>query len=114
MICRFIGIDLGQSNTCASVRDNASLSLYTETQPDGRYPTQLFFEKDKVQYGSMASAGGNRDPLNFVKGWKQFVGTDKKFVAGGTERTPLEMCALMFSLVAREVLEGENLDPNEV
>ena len=70
MNCAVVAIDQGDSNTISAVSDGGIVTIFNEIAPNGRYPSQLFFGKDSVDFGSNATAGGNRDPVNFVKNWK--------------------------------------------
>ncbi len=114
MSATIVEIDQGQSNTSAAVLDGGVLAIFAETQSDGLYPSQMYITENETLIGSQAASGGNRDPSNFVKGWKQFAGTDKVFMAGGTRRTPLEMSALMYRKVVDDVLGGINKSIDEV
>ena len=77
---RYIGIDLGTSNSVVSFFNNGQFEQ-VEFRRKKIVPSAIYFEsEDKVVFGEKALKKGISDPAHLLTAFKRDLGSDKKYV----------------------------------
>src|SRR3954469_24276626 len=107
-MAKIIGIDLGTSNTAASVMEGGKPTIIPSaegTSIGGKaFPSYVAFAKDdQLLVGEPARRQAVANPEGTFMAFKRKMGTDHKFKAtGGKEYTPQQLSAFLLQKVKRD------------
>ena len=114
---RIIGIDLGTSNSAASVMEGGRPSMIPSaegTSVGGKaFPSYVAFTKDgQLLVGEPARRQAVTNPDGTIKNVKRKMGTSEKVTALGKEYTPQQISAFILQKIKRdaEAYLGETID----
>ena len=114
---RIIGIDLGTSNSAASVMEGGRPSMIPSaegTSVGGKaFPSYVAFTKDgQLLVGEPARRQAVTNPDGTIKNVKRKMGTSEKVTALGKEYTPQQFSAFILQKIKRdaEAYLGETID----
>ena len=114
---RIIGIDLGTSNSAASVMEGGRPSMIPSAEGASvggkAFPSYVAFTKDgQLLVGEPARRQAVTNPDGTIKNVKRKMGTSEKVVALGKEYTPQQISAFILQKIKRdaEAYLGETID----
>src|SRR5580700_8962658 len=115
---KIIGIDLGTSNSAASVLEAGRPSIIPSaegtTVGGGKaFPSYVAFSKDgQLIVGEPARRQAISNPENTVTAFKRKMGTDTKYRLAGKEYTPQQLSAFLLQKIRRdaEAFLGEKVE----
>ena len=114
---RIIGIDLGTSNSAASVMEGGGPSMIPIAEGASvggkAFPSYVAFTKDgQLLVGEPARRQAVTNPDGTIKNVKRKMGTSEKVVALGKEYTPQQISAFILQKIKRdaEAYLGETID----
>ena len=91
-----IGIDLGTTNSCVAVVEGGHPSVICNAEGDRTTPSVVAFTKDGERLvGAPALRQAVANPDGTFSSVKRHMGTDWRASAGGKERTPQELSAMV-------------------
>lgn len=116
-MAKIIGIDLGTSNTAASVMEGGKTTIIPSaegTTLGGKaFPSYVAFTKDgQMLVGEPARRQAVANPESTVSAFKRKMGTDYKYKIAGKEFTPQQLSAFLLQKVKRdaEAFLGEKIE----
>lgn len=116
-MARIIGIDLGTSNSAASVMEGGRPSMVPSaegTSVGGKaFPSYVAFTQDgQLLVGEPARRQAVTNPNGTIKNVKRKMGTNDKVTALGKEYTPQQISAFILQKIKRdaEAYTGETID----
>ena len=117
-MAKIIGIDLGTSNSAASILEGGRPVLIPSaegtTVGGGKaFPSYVAFSKDgQLIVGEPARRQAISNPENTVTAFKRKMGTDHKYRLGGKEYTPQQLSAFLLQKIKRdaEAFLGEKIE----
>ncbi|MDD7424625.1 MAG: Hsp70 family protein, partial [Candidatus Methanomethylophilaceae archaeon] len=115
---RIIGIDLGTSNSAASVMEGGKATMVPSeegTSIGGKsFPSYVAFTQDgQLLVGEPARRQAVTNPNGTIKNVKRKMGTSEKVTALGKEYTPQQISAFILQKIKRDAesyLGGEKID----
>ncbi len=114
---RIIGIDLGTSNSAASIMEGGRPTMIPSaegTSAGGKsFPSYVAFTKDgQLLVGEPARRQAVTNPDGTIKNVKRKMGSDEKVTAQGKEYTPQQISAFILQKIKRdsEAYLGETID----
>ena len=114
---RIIGIDLGTSNSAASIMEGGRPTMIPSaegTSVGGKsFPSYVAFTKDgQLLVGEPARRQAVTNPDGTVKNVKRKMGSDEKVIAQGKEYTPQQISAFILQKIKKDAESylGETID----
>ncbi len=114
---KIIGIDLGTSNSAASVLTAGKPTIIPSKEGASQYgksfPSIVAFDKEgKVVVGEPARRQAVTNPEKTFTGFKRKMGTDYKYKANGKEYTPQQLSAFVLRKIKEDAEEflGEKVE----
>lgn len=106
-MAKIIGIDLGTSNTAASIREGGKITLIPSAEGSSvggkAFPSYVAFDKEgNLLVGEPARRQAIANPGNTVTAFKRKMGTDHKYKIKGKEYTPQQLSAFLLQKVKRD------------
>ena len=104
---KIIGIDLGTSNSAASVLVGGKPSTIPSAEGASQYgksfPSYVAFTEDgQMLVGEPARRQAVTNPENTISAIKRLMGTDKKVTANGKQYTPQEISAFILQKIKKD------------
>jgi len=111
---RYIGIDLGTTNSAISSYDGENVQIFKSPEQHDVTPSAIYFDKRGNKYiGSRAYNSASRSPNNAALLFKRFMGTSTKIKISALEKelTPeecsSEILKTLFSYLPEEIRNGD-------
>lgn len=111
---RYLGIDLGTTNTAAAVFDGEAVQLVRTSDGGTLTPSVVRIDaKGRVTVGARARRFLDTDPENTRGEFKRLMGTDRplRFPAAGVDRRPEELAAEVLRSVRADVRDLLGFEP---
>ena len=111
-----IGIDLGTSNSAASVLEAGRPKIIPSSEGASLYgkafPSIVAFTKDGMLVGEPAKRQAVTNPKHTISGAKRKIGTDFKYKVNGKEYTPQQISAFLLQKIKKDAEDflGESVD----
>ncbi len=94
---KIIGIDLGTTNSCVSVREGSDTVVIANAEGNRTTPSVVGFKGDDVLIGETAKRQAVTNVKGTVSSIKRHMGTDYKVEINGKKYTPQEISAKILS-----------------
>ena len=106
-MAKIIGIDLGTSNTAASVMEGGHITIIPSAEGSSiggkAFPSYVAFAKDgQMLVGEPARRQAVANPEGTITAFKRKMGTDFKYSVRGKEFTPQQLSAFLLQKVKRD------------
>ena len=106
-MAKIIGIDLGTSNTAASVMEGGHITIIPSAEGSSiggkAFPSYVAFAKDgQMLVGEPARRQAVANPEGTITAFKRKMGTDYKYSIRGKEFTPQQLSAFLLQKVKRD------------
>ena len=95
---KIIGIDLGTTNSCASVLEGGNATVIANPEGNRTTPSVVAFKGDEIIVGDAAKRQMVTNPET-IYSIKRLMGTDEKVKANGKEYTPQEISAMILGYI---------------
>lgn len=108
-----IGIDLGTTNSLASYWKDGEVQLIGDETGQVLFPSVVgYIEGEGLTAGRPAKERMTEHSGETVCSFKRFMGTDKKYILGGSAYTPMELSAMVLERIRRnaEFALGEEIE----
>ena len=108
---KIIGIDLGTTNSCASVMEAGAATVIPNPEGGRTTPSVVSFKNDEIIVGDSAKRQAITN-INTISSIKRLIGTGKKVEANGKKYTPEEISAMILGYIKdyAEAYLGEKVD----
>ncbi len=90
---KIIGIDLGTTNSCVSVREGNDTIVIPNSEGNRTTPSIVAFKGDDILVGETAKRQAVTNPKKTISSIKRHMGTDYKVEIDGKKLTPQEISA---------------------
>ena len=108
---KIIGIDLGTTNSCASVMEAGAATVIPNPEGGRTTPSVVSFKNGEIIVGDSAKRQAITNP-DTISSIKRLIGTGKKVEANGKKYTPEEISAMVLGYIKdyAEAYLGEKVD----